>query len=197
MPKLIVGINGLAQHGKDTTANFLQEYLHAHGYSCEILAFAAPIKELCKYVFDMTDEDVNTSAGKKRVLPTAYGLTSRQVMQKMGTEAFRDVFSHDIWTDFFARSAAKSEAHVIAIPDMRFDNEIDFVKNLPTTHGWSHATVKVFNPNVSAQAPAHASETPQPDGKFGTVILNSGTLEDLQRAVEQWADENILPRLYA
>ena len=197
MPKLIVGINGLAQHGKDTTAAFLQNYLKICGFSCDIIAFAKPIKEMCKYVFDMTEEDVNTSAGKKRVIPTGYGLTSRQIQQKLGTEAFRDVFSYDIWTDFFARSAAKSEADVIAIPDMRFDNEIDFVKALPTTHCWSHATLKVFNPNVSAQAPAHLSEKPQPDDKFDAIILNSGTLEDLQCAVEQWADDKILPRLYA
>lgn len=197
MPKLIVGINGLAQHGKDTSAEFLQKYLRVCGFSCDIIAFAKPIKEISKYVFDMTEEDVNTSAGKKRVIPTAYGLTSRQIQQKLGTEAFRDVFSYDIWTDFFARSAEKSEADVIAIPDMRFDNEIDFVKGLPTTHCWSHATVKVFNPNVSAQAPAHLSEKPQPDDKFDSIILNSGTLGDLQCAVEQWADELILPRLYA
>lgn len=197
MPKLIVGINGLAQHGKDTTAAFLQNYLKICGYSCDIIAFAKPIKEMCKYVFDMTEEDVNTSAGKKRVIPTGYGLTSRQIQQKLGTEAFRDVFSYDIWTDFFARSAAKSEADVIAIPDMRFDNEIDFVKALPTTHCWSQATLKVFNPNVTAQAPAHLSEKPQPDDKFDAIILNSGTLVDLQCAVEQWADDKILPRLYA
>ena len=197
MPKLIVGINGLAQHGKDTTAAFLQNYLKICGYSCDIIAFAKPIKEMCKYVFDMTEEDVNTSAGKKRVIPTGYGLTSRQIQQKLGTEAFRDVFSYDIWTDFFARAAAKSEADVIAIPDMRFDNEIDFVKALPTTHCWSQATLKVFNPNVTAQAPAHLSEKPQPDDKFDAIILNSGTLGDLQCAVEQWADDKILPRLYA
>ena len=197
MTKLIVGINGLAQHGKNTTADFLRDYLDALGYSCELIAFADPIKELCKYVFGISEEDLNTSAGKKRVQPTAYGLTSRQVMQKMGTESFRDVFSYDIWTDFLARSAAKSEADVIAIPDMRFDNEIDFVKALPTTHGWAQTTVKVFNPNVSAQAPAHVSEKPQPHDKFDMVISNSGTLDDLQRAVERWADDLILPRLYA
>lgn len=197
MPKLIVGINGLAQHGKDTSAEFLQSYLKICGYSCELIAFAKPIKELCKYVFDMTEEDVNTSAGKKRVIPAAYGLTSRQVQQKMGTESFRDVFDQSIWTDFLARNAAKSEADVIAIPDMRFDNEIDFVKGVPITHWWPSTTIKVFNPNVSAQAPAHISEKPQPDDKFDTIILNSGTLGDLQCAVEQWADQHILPRLYA
>jgi hypothetical protein len=197
MPKLIVGINGLAQHGKDTTAVFLQNYLKVCGYSCDLISFAKPIKDIAKYVFDMTEDDVNTSAGKKHVIPTAYGLTSRQILQKLGTEAFRDVFSYDIWTDFFARSAEKSEADVIAIPDMRFDNEIDFVKGLPTTHGWSHATVKIFNPNVSAQAPAHLSEKPQPDDKFDAIILNDRGLGDLQCAVEQWADVRILPRLYA
>lgn len=197
MPKLIVGINGLAQHGKTATAEFLQGYLKICGYSCEIIAFADPIKYICKYVFDMTEEDVNTSAGKKRVIPTGYGLTSRQIQQRMGTEAFRDTFSYDIWTDFLARSAAKSEADVIAIPDMRFDNEIDFVNDLPRTHGWSKATVKIFNPNVSAQAPSHASEKPQPDDKFQSIIMNDGTLGDLQCAIEQWADDKILPRLYA
>lgn len=197
MPKLIVGINGLAQHGKTASATFLQNYLKICGYSCDIIAFADPIKYLCKYVFDMTEEDVNTSAGKKRIMEHAYGLTSRQVQQKMGTEAFRDVFDQRIWTDFLARAAAKSEADVIAIPDMRFDNEIVFVDDLPRTHGWSKATMKVFNPNVSAQAPSHVSEKPQPDEKFQSIILNSGTLGDLQCAVEQWADDKILPRLYA
>lgn len=195
MPKLIVGINGLAQHGKDTSADMLKAYLALRGITCEIVPFAEPIKGLARYVFDMTDEDVNTSAGKKRVIPTARGLTSRQIQQKIGTESFRDVFFPEIWTDFFIRTAAKSEADVIAIPDMRFDNEIDLVSAFPETQGWNATTMKVFNPNVDAQAPAHISEKPQPDEKFDTVIINSGTLEDLRDKVVSWADARILPRL--
>lgn len=195
MPQLIVGINGLAQHGKDTSAAFLQHYLNTHGFTCEIMSFAKPIKEIAKYVFGMTEDDVNTSAGKKRVIENARGLTSRVIQQKVGTESFRDVFYSEIWTDFFIRNAANSEADVIAIPDMRFDNEIDLVGAFPETQGWLVATAKVFNPNVSAQAPSHISEKPQPDEKFETVILNSGTLMDLQHKVEHWAEQRILPRL--
>lgn len=195
MTKLIVGINGLAQHGKDTSAAFLQQYLAILGYSCEILPFAKPIKEMAKYVFDMTEEDVNTSAGKKRVIPTARGLTSREIQQKIGTESFRDVFFPEIWTDFLIRNVEKSEADVIAIPDMRFDNEILLVNDLFATNGWRSTTMKVFNPNVIAQAPAHISEKPQPDEKFDVVILNSGTLGELQCKIERWADAVIHPRL--
>lgn len=195
MPKLIVGINGLAQHGKDTSAAMLQAYLETRGVTCDIIPFAKPIKDMARYVFDMTDEDVNTSAGKKRVIPTARGLTSREIQQKIGTESFRDVFYPEIWTDFFTRAAAKSEADVIAIPDMRFDNEIILVGEFPSTVGWDSTSMKVFNPNVSAQAPSHISEKPQPDEKFDTVILNDGTLQDLQYRVEHWAEQRILPRL--
>lgn len=214
MTKLIVGINGLAQHGKDTSAAMLQAYLASRGVTCDILPFAKPIKDLARYVFDMTDEDVNTSAGKKRVIPTARGLTSREIQQKIGTESFRDVFYPEIWTDFFTRAAAKSEADVIAIPDMRFDNEIILVGEFPSTVGWDSTTLKVFNPNVSAlQAPTpkgffqklkakitgqqimHISEKPQPDSKFDTVIINDGTLEQLESKVTRWAEQRILPRL--
>lgn len=197
MRKLIVGINGLAQHGKDTCASFLKEAVEAKGFTCEIMAFATPIKEVAKYVFDLPEEALNTSAGKKLVYPTTYGMTSREIMQKLGTEAFREVFSQTVWPDFLARAAAKSEADVIAIPDMRFDNEIQFVKGLPTTHAWSQSTMKVFNPNVTPQAPAHQSEVPQSDVKFDAVIVNGLGLAELKQAVEDWAGELILPRLYA
>lgn len=214
MPKLIVGINGLAQHGKDTTAAMLQAYLAMRGVTCDIIPFAKPLKDIARYVFDMTDEDVNTSAGKKRVIPTARGLTSREIQQKIGTESFRDVFYPEIWTDFFTRAAAKSEADVIAIPDMRFDNEIVLVSEFPSTVGWDSVTLKVFNPNVDAlKAPTpknwfqklktkllgqqimHISEKPQPDSKFDAIVINNGTLDQLKEKVEHWAEQRILPRL--
>jgi hypothetical protein len=214
MPQLIIGINGLAQHGKDTTANAIAKRLNDRGFTTETLSYAIALKHISQYVFDLADDHLNTSAGKKEEIPAAHGMTPRKIMQLVGTESFRDVFWPEIWTEFLDRQIAKSSADVILIPDMRFSNELIHVRDqMPMTHDCDTVLVKVTNPRVGQIVPtpknlwqriqvffgkslAHPSEIPQPDRQFDDVFQNDSTLQMYELKIRQWTDADIIPRLH-
>lgn len=58
----VLGLNGPAGAGKDTVADYL---ISVYGWDAK-LSFAHNLKDICKKVFFLTDEDVNLQEGKKR-----------------------------------------------------------------------------------------------------------------------------------
>jgi hypothetical protein len=71
----ILGLHGAAKAGKDTVADYiLSEYSWG-----EKLSFAGNLKEMCKVVFQLTDEDVNTQEGKERPFPQPKTFTQRNL----------------------------------------------------------------------------------------------------------------------
>lgn len=47
----IIAISGKAQHGKDTTAEFLKSELETHGYKVQIAHYADLLKYICNFIF--------------------------------------------------------------------------------------------------------------------------------------------------
>lgn len=62
----VLGLSGPARAGKDTVADFL---IQERGFTGK-LSFARNLKNMCKSVFGLSEEDVETQAGKKRKLET-------------------------------------------------------------------------------------------------------------------------------
>ena len=50
-------------------------------------------------------------------------MTSREIMQVLGTDIFRNYFSQSIWIDCLINKVKKSDADVIFVDDLRFNNE--------------------------------------------------------------------------
>lgn len=80
---MIILVTGLKRSGKDTLADYLVDNRDFGKYS-----FADPIREICKVAFDWTDEDF-TDREKKEMVDPDYGISPRQAMQWIGTEAFQ------------------------------------------------------------------------------------------------------------
>jgi hypothetical protein len=58
----VLGLSGAALAGKDTVADYL---ISEHGWTGK-LSFAKNLKDMCREVFDLSEEDVETQEGKKR-----------------------------------------------------------------------------------------------------------------------------------
>jgi hypothetical protein len=71
----ILGLCGPAQAGKDTVADYL---IFKHGWSGKI-SFARNLKDMCMQVFSLSEEDVNTQEGKKRIFDTPKVFTRHQL----------------------------------------------------------------------------------------------------------------------
>lgn len=188
----ILGINGKAGHGKDTVADMIlkmyrnREVLNSPvlslGYTGKPLqkySLATPIKTISEYVFDMTDQEMNTQEGKREVARYGYGKTNRELLQLIGTEMFRDIIHSDIWLDVAERKISDTvrEGGLVVVPDIRFDNEAGWLKK-------RGVLIQVVRPDIEdITENAHASEagiTVEPD----YVIVNDGDKDDLEDKVE-------------
>lgn len=178
----LVGICGKARAGKDTVADLLCDtssrgLIVAPGNNHIKSPMAGPLKAGIQAIFGKLPSDEE----KEDPVP-GFEFTWRRAMQTLGTEWGREL-DVDIWTKIQQHNleAAKGFADMFVVPDIRFDNEAE----------WLFANdgilVEVRREGVPLVAP-HQSEaglgyTPS------IIIYNNGTLEDLRESVKEkiWA----------
>ena len=120
--------------GKDTACDILVKEL---GFVK--LSFAYPLKQI---------RDLLTNGQ-----PTGFGYEQRELLQKLGTDIFRDQFHKDVWAIIGARNIQR---HVeagftrLCFSDVRFQNEFDVIKEL------GGRLIKVHRPGQHIDS--HASE---------------------------------------
>ncbi len=100
----------------------------------------------------------------------------RQFAQRLGTEGGRLVFGDNVWVDLVMNKIEEvSEDSLVLIPDVRFPNEYDAIKD---AGGY---VVRVDRPSLDEdQHDAHASETAWLGLGPDTVVRNDGPLSDLR-----------------
>ena len=188
MTKLI-GITGKAGAGKDTAAAVIKAYLHARGEKSKQYSFADPLKEGCAAMFGIPCSEFYDRDKKEEFHPL-WGKTRRELLLMVGTDMLRDQFDQEVWVKRGQQELnnnTESNAYTI-IPDVRFDNEAEFVTNSGGV---------LLNIERSAQLRdvaeiQHKSE----DGVDLTnaqTIMNDGTFEDLTKALHLFIDLS-LPR---
>lgn len=169
----LIGLTGKARSGKDTIASYLW---HSAGFTR--IAFADPLKLAAQNIFGLTDGQTWDDELKEVVIERI-GLSPRQIFQKLGTEAVRNVFGESTWLKrWLVGYDFLKETDDIVVPDVRFDNENALIKSL----GGIIVEVR-RGPGLVGSTGDHASEhglSTLPD----VVIENNGTLDDLYAQVE-------------
>lgn len=189
MPRLI-GICGAKYHGKDTIAKILQK-----NYGYKIEHFADPLKEVCKSVFGFSEEQLNGD-DKERV-DAFWGVSPRYMMQRVGTELFRNELSkhvpylnNDIWLIAFKRRYCINDAHTV-VADVRFDNEYDYIKDVgglvikvvkcPKQVEVDYHTANMISKHISLDL--HQSESNSIGADY--IVFNNGTIEELEEKIKK------------
>ncbi|MGF6153860.1 deoxynucleotide monophosphate kinase [Pseudomonas fluorescens] len=80
----IIGLAAIARSGKDTVASMLLEHGDVAAY-----ALADPLKLGCQSLFGLTDEETWSDDLKEKQIPL-WGMSPRQMFQRVGTEFLRD-----------------------------------------------------------------------------------------------------------
>ena len=131
----IIGLLGKKRSGKDTSGDYLVE-----NYGFVKYAFADPVKEICKILFDFSEEQLYGE--KKEGVDFRWYLTPREAFQKIGTEfAQNDIYNYFprlkerlgdevIWVKLFRLWYEKNKNKNIVITDVRFPHEIEAIKEL-------------------------------------------------------------------
>jgi len=168
----VIGISGKARSGKDTIANYLR---FSYGY--EKYSFADPLKRACAEMFGIPLEDFYDD-DKKDVVNEFWGFSPRRMAQLLGTEGGRNLFRQDIWikrAEVFLNSTDKN----IVIPDVRFENEAEFVRNYGILIHINRPFVKTVE--------SHSSENGINFKEGDILVVNDSSIVDLELKVVQYA----------
>lgn len=174
----IVGLTGYAGSGKDTVGDLLVDL----GYHRR--AFADPIRDAL-YALDPYTLDRDNNPVRITQLVDAYGWDRakqnpdvRRLLQRMGTEAGRDIHGPRVWIDrvFAGSHWLTYNGERLVITDVRFTNEA-FAIRMNGGQVWRVERAGVTPAND------HDSEKPISDDLIARVIHNDGTIDDLARTV--------------
>lgn len=172
MVKKLIGFNGIAGSGKDTSAMILKQYLENNGEKVEVIAFAEPLKEALRVLFGFSDYQLYTN---KEDVDDRWGKSPREILQWMGT----DVLRNNIADDFFVRRARhrilESSADYVIVTDVRFDNEAELVKSM----GGEVINITRTNYETTIHKD-HVTEMGISKELIDVYVNNNGSIEELR-----------------
>lgn len=204
---MLIGLTGHAQHGKDTFA----DRARTHGFKRYALADGVRASAYALdpwIVVTMRERDVIMAAS-----PTAFPVVGvqrlrpvidtvgwdvakvniaevRTLLQRLGTEAVRDVIGENAWIDALDRKIRADGTVDVVVSDVRFPNEADWIRER------GGVIVRIRRPDFDNGLPAdHPSEALVDSLPFNYAVANDGgsqffaridMLLDLLRNYEAW-----------
>ena len=205
---MIIGIVGFINSGKGTVGDIL-----VNEYDFKKFAFADPLKDATAAIFGwdraLLEGDTKESREfrEKRdefwSARLGWDVTPRKALQRMGTEAGREVFGDDVWI-----AALEKRIHnldKVVVTDVRFQNEIEAIRSVggkvirvkrgvepvwyPVAHqqNTNPPNRAMFREDMMdyAYPEIHQSEWDWIGSNFDAIILNEGTIEDLRGNVKE------------
>lgn len=183
---MIIGINGYAGSGKDAFAKIMREY----DERWEIKKFAGKLKSIASELTGIPANMFEDHSFKNTEMPE-WGMTVREFLQKLGTEAIRDSLHKDSWvnalmSEYLDRDENVYTANVVRklrtrsrwiITDVRFPNEAEAIKSK------KGMVVRIDRPGV-VPINNHYSEIGLDGWDFDYYIANDGDLNDLRQKVK-------------
>lgn len=180
----IYGITGLKGAGKDTAGKAIMAYLNDAGVVQ--VNFADPLKAVCAEVFDLThDQMYGDQAAKEAVLDRWPFMSPRQIMQRVGTECFRDVFP-GVWINAFVRAISSREENIVCT-DFRFADEAAALRAAGAV------LIRVVRPGIIADG--HRSEKEAGELAVDIELLNDSATagEFIAKTVAALIKADLLP----
>lgn len=116
---IILGIAGKKQSGKDTFADYIIQC--ARGIVVK-KSLSDPLKDEVAQLLNIPRQRIDNEKAHFRPL-----------LQWYGTEWKRAEFGNDYWIKKLEEKVLLSNAHIIIIPDVRFANEVDWVRHMGGT----------------------------------------------------------------
>lgn len=128
---MIIGISGRKQAGKTTLADYLVAKLDAGLTPTSSFSFADRLKDVVWefWIQPIADDYADWNNDKFKNTKHPCGLTYRELLQKVGTDWFRQLWP-EVWLEnlsFYMWKYGPS-GHFI-IPDVRFPNEVKWIQD--------------------------------------------------------------------
>ena len=217
MEKNLISISGSAGHGKDTVAKIIQWLLRGSGLGSipledvakdsrhldaflldssgfEIKKFAGKLKEIASILTGVPIHKWEDQEFKNEKMPEDWGMTYREFIQRLGTEAMRDGLHKDIWvnslfSDYKPQKMSEYNPSRWIITDTRFPNEFKAIKErgglmlkVVRTEKDS-AGNRVLSNHIRSEI--HSSETALEGYEFDHIIFNDDGILELAHKVKK------------
>jgi len=161
---MIIGILGRSRSGKDTAAQYIQRYAPHY----DICRIAEPIKESLKILYGWTDK--HTEGFLKEVRDPVINKSPREAMIETGEKVRRESGA-----DFFINMLLRKHTGNVIIPDVRFQNEVDRIREA------GGIIIKIERPGCSFLPNENFIDTIKSD----LSIFNGRSLEDFHRHLQR------------
>lgn len=216
MQKNLISISGSAGHGKDATARIIQWLLSGSGLGSipleeavknnkhldaflfdssgfEIKKFAGKLKEIASILTGVPINKWEDQDFKNEKMPEDWGMTYREFLQRLGTEAMRDGLHEDVWvnalfSDYKPQKMSEYNPSNWIITDTRFPNEFNAIKErgglmlkIVRTEKDSAGNRILSNHIRSA---IHSSETALEGYEFDHIIFNDDGIVELAHKIK-------------
>lgn len=218
MQKNLISISGSAGHGKDAVARIIQWLLSGSGAGSipleecvldsnryfdawlhdnsgfEIKKFAGKLKEIASILTGVPIHKWEDQEFKNEKMPYGWGMTYREFLQRLGTDAMRDNLHNDIWvnslfSDYKPQKLSEYNPSRWIITDTRFPNEFKAIKErgglmlkVVRTEKDSAGNRVLSNHIRSA---VHSSETALEEYEFDHIIFNDDGILELAHKVKK------------
>jgi Deoxynucleotide monophosphate kinase len=180
---MIIGLTGLKGSGKDTIAAHLIK-----SYGFERRAFADKLKESAAALLKLdpshfevlkNSPDILFAIGSFKqdgMFEMIVNQSTREFLQRYGTESHRDVFGQDFWVNQLLPMDGFYTDRNIVITDVRFVNEAERI------HALKGHVVRVVRTLFNDDA--HTSEQEQLQIKSDYELDNTGYLYELPKKID-------------
>lgn len=181
----LIAFTGLPRSGKDSAA----DWLVLHGYVRR--AFSDPLKDAAAILLGREPWEMRGEQGFDReAVLTEWGFSTRDFLQRFGTEAMRNNFGADFWIKHMRNRIAGVER--VVITDCRFDNEVELVHELGgivveiRRPGAAISSAHVSDKGVAADLVLDNNDTmPQFAEKIGKLMLEYHAAIDEHNAITE------------
>lgn len=172
----VIGLTGLAGVGKDSVGQVL-----VRNWGFERRALADSLRAIAEAVDpyisvnERLSDVLNAMSwdDAKRIYPEV-----RRFLQHLGSEGGRNVLGDDIWL----RTTMKDIDRPTVITDVRFMNEIDYIK------GTGGIIVKIVRPGFDEPLNHSSEKTLFEWNGYDYLLNNDGTLDNLESKVQEMFD---------
>jgi len=183
---LFYGIGHYSRVGKDTFANALIAAITQHDTNLRVVkrSFAGKLKEITHELYAWAGvqppehyETVEGAKDRDLVLP-ALGMTPVDLWVRFGTDAVRKQVYDRTWLDYLLKT--DHAADIVVIPDVRFPNEADAVKQ-------NGMLIKIVRPGFGPRNTV-ADRALLDYGGWDYVLGAGGTVASLEEEAQMFAD---------
>lgn len=121
-----------------------------------------------------------------------FTISPRRIYQVFGTDVVRANVKDSFWTDIVKNQILRSDADVVFVTDVRFDNECEMLEDLDES-GIQSWIFKVERPNLTTKVTSHVSEKGISDCYVYAHLVNDKGLEEFKELIFKRLDLLVMP----